>query len=245
MKSYEDIFNHRANAYHRAMEEFPSARDLEFKLLFNGISTDSARKVVDIPSGGGYLKRYLNDPVEIHELEFSEGFVDQSEPQSVRKVDQQSPELTEGYYDLGVCLAALHHVEPKQPFIQAVLKGIKPGGFLCVADVLRESKEAIFLDGFVARHNSTGHEGSYLPDSESTLSELGGGIGRLIRHEYLPCPWEFTNDESLVQFVKNLFGLSGLTSESLWDELETQIGITRGEGTVALNWGLLYFSFER
>ena len=246
MKSYEDIFNHRATPYHLAMQEFPTARDNEFKLLVDGIrSTERFKRILDIPAGGGYLSRYFADDVDVVGLEFSDGFVQKSESAEVSKVDPNSPGLSPESFDLAICLAALHHVEEKQPFIQAVLRSVKHGGFFCIADVLDESKEAIFLDGFVGEFNGTGHNGDYLRNSLESFESLGNENGNVIRNEYIPCPWHFDNENSLVKFTRNLFGLTGVSDQRVLQELVDQIGITRTESDLCLNWSLLYVTYER
>lgn len=243
MKTYREVFNHRGDRYHQAMTAYPLARDREFAALFTGIDVSSARNVIDIPAGGGYLKRYLGKTAALFECDPSDGFIGQS--QSVMKIDDDSISLPSATYDLGICLAALHHIEPKDAFIQKVLLSLKPGGFLCIGDVLAGSKEARFLDEFAGTYNGTGHRGSYLTDSAAAWQTLIGDRGELIRHVYLACPWQFASKDELISFTKNLFGLSGLSDDELQTALQKRIGYFRQGDRYALDWHLLYVTIQR
>ena len=63
-QSYEDIFSQRADAYQKAMELCPTARDREFQLAVEAAEVKSGETVCDSPSGGGYLRAYL--PAGVH-----------------------------------------------------------------------------------------------------------------------------------------------------------------------------------
>lgn len=66
---YRDIFDLRGQLYHQAMREHPDARINEFQSIID----EAGMSVVDVPSGGAYLSRYLNE-VELIGLETSQTF---------------------------------------------------------------------------------------------------------------------------------------------------------------------------
>lgn len=59
IQSYEQIFLKRADAYQKAMELFPNARDHGFQLAVDAAGIKSGETVCDAPAGGGYLRAYL------------------------------------------------------------------------------------------------------------------------------------------------------------------------------------------
>ena len=58
MNDYQVIFQKRAADYHYAMQQFPEARKHEFDNLFSGINFENEIHLLDVPSGGGYLRNY-------------------------------------------------------------------------------------------------------------------------------------------------------------------------------------------
>ncbi|GGD63976.1 hypothetical protein [Lacimicrobium alkaliphilum] len=60
--TYQEIFNNRAWSYHQAMQSAPDARRLEFEIALDYLQPGTGQSIVDMPSGGGYLKQYIQDP---------------------------------------------------------------------------------------------------------------------------------------------------------------------------------------
>ena len=52
-QTYEQIFRQRADAYQKAMELYPAARDREFQLAVEFARIQPGEVVCDAPSGGG------------------------------------------------------------------------------------------------------------------------------------------------------------------------------------------------
>ena len=57
--NYEDIFRERGGAYGHAMRRWPDASREEFLQPLQWAGLTDGEKVVDVPAGGGYLRRYL------------------------------------------------------------------------------------------------------------------------------------------------------------------------------------------
>ncbi len=241
---YRDTFNHRGASYHQAMQQYPAARDREFQLLFADLDLSPIQRVVDIPAGGGYLQRYLRPEMELYEYDLSATFLQSSS--SVLPIDPDVMALPEGYFDLGICLAALHHIQNKALFLQRILHSLKPGGYLCIGDVKNNSKEAVFLDQFAGEYNGTGHQGEYLEDETASLRLLVGGQVQILRCQYQSCPWGFADESELLSFTRHLFGLcAALSNAELLDVLQQQIGISSHVQGLQLQWGLLYITLQK
>jgi SAM-dependent methyltransferase len=241
---YRDTFNQRGASYHQAMQEYPAAREREFQLLFADLDLSPIQRVVDIPAGGGYLQRYLRPEMELYEYDLSATFLHSST--SVLPIDPDGMALPEGYFDLGICLAALHHIQNKAPFLQRILHSLKPGGYLCIGDVKNNSKEAVFLDQFAGKYNGTGHQGDYLEDRIEVLLPLLGQQARILRCQYQSCPWRFEDEAELLSFTRHLFGfVPALSDTHLLDVLQQQIGISSHVQGLQLQWGLLYITLQK
>ena len=142
---YAEIFTHRGNAYHRAMQRFPDARNAEFETLFKRQPLRAGETVLDVPSGGGYLARTLPSGVTATELELTDGFAP-----GVRVVETYG-EWDVGPFDHAVCLAGLHHIEHQDRFVSQLVRHTRSGGFVHIADVDRTQKIARYLDEFRRR----------------------------------------------------------------------------------------------
>lgn len=59
MHDYEKIFAERGAAYHRAMCRAPAARAAEFEAAVRLAEPKRGEYLLDAPSGGGYLERYV------------------------------------------------------------------------------------------------------------------------------------------------------------------------------------------
>ena len=135
-EDYASIFNARADAYHEAMRRWPDARNTEFTTLFKGMSLKKGMHIIDVPSGGGYLARYLPDDVSLHHLETSELFARlfKEEAHSGSKHPLTLCELErlpeqDNSTDLACSLAGLHHIEDKTPLFKELFRILKPGGW--------------------------------------------------------------------------------------------------------------------
>lgn len=244
LELYRDTFNHRGTPYHQAMQDCPRARDREFQLLFEGLDLSKVHTVIDIPAGGGYLRRYLPEGIELVEYDPSGNFFHASP--SVLPIESEASTLPVEYFDLGVCLAALHHIENKAFFLQRILHSLKPGGYLCIADVKKASKEAVFLDQFAGQYNGTGHQGDYLEEETASLRLLVGEQNQILRCRYQSCPWWFASQAELLSFTRHLFGfIPALSDTHLLGVLQQQIGICRQPHGLQLNWSLVYITLQK
>lgn len=241
MDEYRDIFDQRGGSYHAAMQRYPDARNREFLALFDDVPMGRVRRLLDIPAGGGYLRRLLPGHIEVTEVEPSAGFhAGAAEPGSI-------PRRPSGeQFDCITCLAAMHHIHPPEPYLADLCRALAPGGCLVVGDVAAGSPQARFLDEFVGRHNGTGHAGHYLPTCRDALEQLVPSTEiRLVSAEIRPCPWRFSTRKQLIEFVRLLFGLQGIDEQAIGDALTARIGIDSGEDWVALDWQLQYLTWIR
>jgi SAM-dependent methyltransferase len=230
---YSEIFVQRGDAYHAAMQKEPHARDAEFAQLFARRAAHAGETVLDIPAGGGYLARYLSKDIAVTELEISAGFTPN------QRVVDANGDWGVGAFDHIVCLAGLHHIDDQDGFVAHLLRHSKTGGVVHVADVDRSTELGTFLDGFVGKYNVTGHEGKYL--SAESFSRLGNS--KVISSEIRDCAWQFANEDHLLDFAADLFGLVAYPRDGLREALE-RIGIKR-DGTAQLEWKLRYIDLEK
>lgn len=237
--SYDEIFNHRGNLYDLAMQKFPKARELEFKALFYKNAVGDNEKIIDLPSGGAYLKNFTNPCTQIDSWEISQGFVLR---EGINYVQLGKINTIARKYTRAVCLATLHHIEDKQEFISQLSQTVVKGGIVHVADVADESRIKIFLEEFVHFNNDMGHRGTYI----SKLKTLPAPSNlEIIRREMVDVPWHFDNIFDAAIFCKLMFGLRAETSlNSIIKALQDYVGITTQGNKASLNWQLQYIDLK-
>ena len=231
---YNNIFRHRGQAYDLAMNKYPNTRDKEFYSLFSRLPIQKNEIILDVPSLGGYLKKYCLEDTNVLSLDFS---------QSINNIPIVSAYEKWNISDIDriVCLASIHHIQNLDLFLENLSSNIKNGGLIHLADVSLDSNIAMFLDEFVGKYTSTGeHKGLYynwnnikFPTSLSVLSITD-----------IECPWVFPSKDDMVNFCRLLFDLQNISDEDLLNSLQKYVGYTNINNDIHLNWHLTYIDLQ-
>ena len=95
MNDYRVIFQERAKDYHFAMQQFPNVRSNEFDRLIMSTDFSTIHTILDVPAGGGYLKKFVPSGVNVISTDFSEGFSNDNiefvSPETPPRFAHQSP----------------------------------------------------------------------------------------------------------------------------------------------------------
>lgn len=231
---YENIFRHRGQSYDLAMNKYPNARNQEFHQLFARHPITKNETVLDIPSLGGYLKKYCPEDTTVLSLDFSE---------SINNISVVSPyeKWNISSVDRIVCLASIHHIQKLGLFLNNIPSHIKNKGFIHLADVSSGSNISIFLDEFVGKYTSTGeHKGLYynwnhilFPKNLSVLNI-----------SEIECPWIFESITDMVIYCRLLFDLQNISDKEILDGLTKYVGYRTINDNIYLNWHLTYIDLQ-
>ena len=234
--SYEALFSQRGSVYDRAMRRFPLARAQEFQQLVQAVPLQPGMLVADVPAGGGYLRQYLpqNCRWQGHEpcAAFQGGH-------GTRAASSLLPlPWADAAVDVVMSLAGIHHLDDKTPLFAEWLRVVKPRGRLVVSDVAAQSDVARFLDDFVGRHNSTGHQGAFLGrNTVDTLRALGWLVDH---HAIVNFDWVFPDRQAMAAFCHELFDLQNVSLEQTEAAIESRLGVsTLANGDVGMRWSLM------
>ncbi len=230
--SYQDIFNHRGAAYHQAMLRYPDARRHEFALVLDAAGLAEGDAVVDMPSGGGYLRDRIDTArVEVTAIETTQAFFDQcpERPGLRRHLSPLSQTgLPDASVDVVISVAGLHHVEDKPDVFSEVYRVLRPGGRFVAADVRAGSRVDGFLDTFVDAHNSMGHSGTFVDEDFRTA--LRGAGFEIDRDETVAYPWVFGSADEMVDCCTLMFGLDRASPEEVRGGIAEWLGYTEAGG---------------
>lgn len=237
--TYEDIFAERANSYQAAMARWPDARDAEFAALIERLGTTIGKRVCDMPAGGGYLRRHLSPGtryVAIEPTAYFHAACPRDENADALLAPIEAIPLPDRSVDHVVSLAGLHHVA-NLPAVFGEMRRLLPmGGRAIICDVAVSSASAIFLNGFVDRHNPMGHDGAFL--DEATVPALGAAGFEIVADEAIVTPWTFADVLEAGSFCARLFGIEGLSDAEIGQAMDREIGFVRTAHGVALQWPL-------
>jgi SAM-dependent methyltransferase len=246
--NYKDIFNARGAAYHQAMIEQPFAREQEFRTMLRLAHPADDQVIVDMPSGGGYLRHFIDADTDVTLLcvETSQAFADR-----VPRTARVRPILSElhdvpvdgGSVDTVVSMAGLHHVADRPAVFAEMRRLLKPAGRACIADVTAGSRVATFRNGFVNRHSGMGHHGHFIDVTvRSELTRAGFHITSDVMEQY---HWTFPTEQSLARFCKLMFGLDRADEQQTLDGIREHVGYDYVDGVWRMNWELTFLEAVR
>jgi SAM-dependent methyltransferase len=228
------------------MQMFPDARNQEFEHLTRIADIYDYHLVCDIPSGGNYLHKHLSNKVTIIGVDSCLSFMAiqaSSTTHSNLSTVVSQPNQTgfkAGVFDRVLSLAGIHHMQEKTPFFKEVARLLKPEGKFCIADVVRDSATAVFLDEIVDCYNSMGHKGEYL--NEESIVEMKYS-GLVISHvETIDFYWCFNDEKEMVQFCRLLFGLDNIMPSDFLAKTQQCLAPLKRNGQYLLPWQLQYIS---
>lgn len=232
---YENIFRHRGQSYDLAMNNYPNARDNEFKTLFARFPINNNETILDIPSLGGYLKKYCLQDTVLLSRDFST---------SINNISVVSPyeKWNTPSVDRIVCLASIHHIEKLDLFLDNISLHIKDGGLVHLADVSINSNIAIFLDEFVGKYTSTGeHKGLYYNWNDIQFPQ---NLSILSISE-TKCPWVFESEQDMINYCRLLFDLRNVSDKEILYNLIKYIGYYHDNHNIYLDWHLTYVDLRK
>lgn len=231
--NYEELFQLRGAPYDGAMTRFPEARAEEFLNTIARAHLVPGARVADVPAGGGYLAKYLPEDCTWlgHEpcASFGHGATEQDR-------DLLPLPWADASVDAALSIAGVHHLDDKMPLFAELARVVRPGGRLVLSDVHEASPVSRFLDGWVDRHNSTGHVGSYLGDH--TLDELRRAGWDIVSAERVPFHWRFANLNDMGEFAHRLFDLRTSSPQDTARTIVAELGVDALASGVGMRWEL-------
>jgi ubiquinone/menaquinone biosynthesis C-methylase UbiE len=135
-------------------------------------------------------------------------------------------------------LASLHHLtnEERSAFYKEAKRILVPGGKLLIGDVQENTNQAAWLNIFVNKYNSYGHQGIFFSENDSKLVEMAGFH---VTVEYKTYKWVFESSTQMITFCKHLFHLDLASDKDILDGLQTYLDADKNNYT--FEWKLLYF----
>ena len=237
MNDYSTIFEKRGTDYHLAMQQFPNARLHEFNNLISSADFSVINKVLDIPSGGGYLKHFLPHHVNVTSTDFSEGFTSND----IKLVSPEKLPFESNTFDVVFSLSGMHHLKNVPLFVEECLRIIKNEGNFIFADVKKGTSIDVFLNQFVNEYNSLGHQGDFF--HEDYFEKYPNIQNKIVECKYNEYPFVFNSKEEMILFFKLFFGLDKANDIAIFEGIHDILGLQYTKTGIEVNWGLLRYTF--
>ncbi len=182
--------------------------------------------LVDLPSAGGFLSTYVQTPdlrvISIDPSPVLQALCRQKALESYLAPMDALP-LPTGSVDVVVCLAGLHHEPNLGPVFAEIHRVLRAdGGRLAIAEIVEGSPPGRFLNGFVHRHNSLGHVGTFL--DEAFVARLQDAGFRIERNEDVHYHWNFSTAEDIGVCLQLMMGIDKATPAQITDAVAPGAG---------------------
>jgi SAM-dependent methyltransferase len=231
---YREAFNNREKRYEYAINKYQNVLRNEFEVAVKVLDLKESDNLVNIPAGGVPIHRYIDKNLNINYLPYE--VIRDDKRDDMKYCDFTNIPLHSRTIDKLITLASFHHVqEEREEALKEFKRILKDDGVLVIGDVIEGSKQAYWLNVFVNKYNSNGHNGLFLKESDVFLiKNIGFNVETSI-HTY---NWIFENDECAIDFIINLFGLDLLDDKEL---LLTAMKDILDYKDNKFEWQLMYF----
>jgi SAM-dependent methyltransferase len=225
------------------MQTYPTARHAEFEQIIHWADVKRGQIICDVPSGGCYLRQFIQASVTLISIESSSTFGQQLQGSDQNPIivceNLEAVPLESESCDRVICLAGVHHLPNQSRFYREIYRILKPGGIFCLGDVREGSGVADFLNIFVHHHSSFGHQGIFLtPKTEEDLTAIGFQVDQAIVKAF---HWTFPNVMAMVQFCQLLFGIDRATKAEILEHIEKYLGYSMTDNQCCMNWELFFW----
>lgn len=237
---YNATFEKRGHLYKYAIETYPFVLTNEFQTTVDMCNIKSDDILLNIPAACVPLNRHFKtQPKKYIQYETNTPFakllcVEQCE---LDKIPEKSNTV-----DTIITLASLHHTTEaeRHAFYNECNRILKPNtGKLIIGDVIKGSKQDNWLNIFVNKYNSAGHNGTFWNESDINLLHECGFEATTCIKSY---SWTFESETKMIDFCKNLFGLDLASESDIKNGIETYLQPYKLDDKIHFDWSLIYFT---
>lgn len=240
---YNSRFNNQTHNFLDAMQYYTNALDEEMKTAIRILNLKPNDILLNAFAGGIPLNKYINTDLHVKYLEFdtNKDFA----KNNIKHYTIDEIPIESNSVDKIICLATLHHFNNTERLIlyNEFHRILKYNGMLVIGDVIENSSQAKWLNIFVNKYNSNGHNGTFFSHEDSHLLKT---VFKTIDFSIENYNWKFTDDSSLVHFFKLLFGLNLCKDNTLLlNNIKQYLQYNQKHDHIVIPWKLIYFDCKK
>jgi hypothetical protein len=203
---YLTSFANRTHSYLNAINQYEHVLDEEINTAIQMLNLQKNDVLLNTFAGGIPIEKYINKDLNIQYLAFDthKDFI----TQNIKYFTYDNIPVKSQSVNKIICLASLHHLNTNERHVlyNEFNRILTKNGTLIIADVIQNSTQAKWLNIFVNKYNSNGHNGTFFTNNDSTLIKTSGFNN--VNISFQNYNWNFENDDSAIDFCKLLFGLN-------------------------------------
>lgn len=223
----------RAKKYKYATDNYLDCMKQEFTTACKYLDLFENCNFVNFGAGGIPIHIFTNININYLPIENNPSF---AELYNYPLCQNYTLNFNKNSIDRILVLASFHHasINERITFYKSAIDVLKKNGKLIISDVVAGSIQDKWLNCFVNKYNSLGHNGVFFTEKDSSLMHECGFNNILIQTTNYS--WKFTSEEQMVDFFKNLFNLDLADDQTILDGVKEYFG-----NTLIIPWSLVYF----
>jgi SAM-dependent methyltransferase len=233
---YDTTFTKRGKDYKYAIDTYPNAMDNEFRIAIQMCEIEENDVLLNIPSACIPIEKYFDKvPNKYYQFETNNEFAKLvGHPictwDTIPLKDQTCTKI--------LCLASLHHstIEERRTIYRECYRVLKSGGKIIIGDVEKNTNQDRWLNIFVNKYNSNGHNGYFWNEDDIAIFKEVGFEVEIKRQSY---NWTFYSNNDKLDFCKHLFGLDLANMEIIQNGLDIYLKSSKDD--LNIKWNLIYF----
>jgi predicted SAM-dependent methyltransferase len=219
--------------YKYAMDNYSHFLHNEFNTAAQFLNLKSGDTFVNFAAGGIPMEKYIPSQTIYLPIEINEHF---SRIYNYPLCTYNNLPFEHSSIDKILVLASFHHFTEQEriAFYKESIRILKNNGTLVISDVIKDSLQDKWLNGFVNQYNSLGHSGIFMNEKDIDLMKQSG-FNNVIYNE-VEYTWDFSNVSEMIDFTKHLFNLDLADDKTILNGIRFYFG----EG-LNFSWKLAYF----
>jgi SAM-dependent methyltransferase len=211
--SGDEYFKDRSSSYLKAIELYPNILNNENYNINRIINPKHNEIILNMSASDLKITNTPDLSLTLYNCEIIKSFSDM-----YIYIGISNFPFIDSFFDKIVINPVLHHIsdcERKQLYSE-IYRVLKPGGKFFLIDVLKETPQELFLNGFVNKYNSFGHNGVFFDENDKKCLLNFFESVELTRLEY---NWEFSSLTEMNDFTKLFFYLDKLEDKFIYPEI--------------------------
>jgi hypothetical protein len=235
MDEYNSSFQNRFSKFLYAQKTYPFVMTDEYSTALEMCDLKENDVFINIPADFNSLEPLLPSNIKYFPFEINK------DSSSITKYTF-CPSLSNLPFknqsvDVILCLASLHHFDDSER-VKFYNECLRLSNKLVIGDVILNSDQDRWLNIFVNQYNSSGHVGHFFSEKDKILLEQCGFNVEVKKVKY---KWHFRDENTIVDFCKNLFGLDLATSDDIKNGIQKYLALN---SDFSFDWELIYFKCD-